>query len=457
MESQQSLRFPYGIPGNQTRKCSAGDGALSCKSGLLSCCSGAQAGAMSMLQGTAPVYISSESVAVHFTAKFDANPVPGSLQVVGLGDNENGVFVGYNGAQFGVAITFGGSLQFYFVAFSGSAAATGSFSVQLNGSSYSISCSAGDGVQALMADLLGAGLPGYLLYPGESGVWVMSLHAGPSSGNPSFSSGTGGVSGNVTLMVQGSTGTTSWALQGAWNGGTIPPSLSWSDGNTFMVRMNPLGFGAVQLYVSNPTNGDLVLMHTFSARNTATNFYIPNGLWPAIYSQNLGAAGSVTASTTGFTVDASSVTGYLQCQPSFSCAGVAGNVGTSPTKVLTITNGLLMNGLRNRRTAMLRTLYVAGAPGVQMTLGLYLNAALSAPLASPAVAPDSSVLVDASTNATCSGTPLRQWVLPGTILTLAFDLEKLCLPPLTTLTVALSAGSPQSSTGIGVTLSWVEG
>lgn len=460
----QELSFPYGMNMSEIRPIMGGTGSLTTLGGLLTATCGTYPGSLAGVQGKYPIYLISKHIEITFTAKFDSNPQDGTLQVVGLGDNEQGVLVGYNGTNFGIGVAFGGRMQYYFLSFTSGAALAGNVTVTLNGTPFTVACSIGDSISKIQTSfinstaLLGGG---YLVFACNSGVYITSIDSLPSSGACAFTGGSTGVQGTINKVIEGVMADTMWAYQPDWNGPKLDrlSDIDWDEGNTFMMKFTPLGFGTITVYVMDPISSQFTILHTFSRRNTSKQFYIGAGLWPAIYSRNMGSSNSVSVSTSGWNTRGVNYIKALIDRPAMAVSAAQWNVtlSTNNTNIMTILSNLVLNGVRNRRTVMGRTIFIASKGNAPTTISLIRDGTFSAPIQATSINPDTCMCVDKNAGIIVSGgTIVRQWFITDSPATLVFDLDTLTMTPLNTLSVVCSAVSGTATASIGCEISFVE-
>jgi len=455
MCTTQELTFPYGLNLHEVRVLQGGDAALvnDTSTGLLTLSTGTIPGSLAGIQGKYPIYFNSANIDFRFTGKFEADPQDDTLTVIGLGDNESGVLIGYNGTQFGLGINFGGSMQYYWLAFASPAVASGNVTVTLNGVDYNVAVTAGDTIGAIQAKFaastaLAAGA--HFVYPADSGVYILTVDAYPSTAPPAFDGHLTGVTGAVSLTVEGATPNTTWVYGPDWNGPQLSrmSPISWSEGNTFAIHITPLGFGTIEVYVMDPVSSVMFLLHAFSRRNTSDSFNLTAGLWPAVYARNLGSPTSTSISTTGFNTRATSYIKTLLDRPAcgVSCAQWNVTATSQNTNVITLFSQLVLNNTRNRKIVLFKSIFISANSTAPCTLSLISNATFSQPTNSSRINADSCVYADRNPAVKVSGGEvIRTWHLTDSPAAFVFDMEFFCLTPCSTLSLVCRAATPQNA------------
>lgn len=463
---RQELVFPYGINSTEVRPVVGGTGAITTKNGLVTCTCGTYPGSLGGFQGKYPIYLSSAGIEVRFTAKYDSQPQANTLQVVGLGDNESGIMVGYNGTQFALGVSFAGSMQYYFLNLTQGAATTGNIGITLNGVLYNVPVTIGDSIATMQQKIvnsqaLAAG--GYLMFACSSGVYITTIDAYPSTGAPSFTGNSTGVQGSINLTIEGVVPDTTWAYQSDWNGPQIPQlsPIYWYEGNTFMIKATPLGFGTIDIYVMDPISSKMVMMHSFSRRNTSKAFYIAAGLWPAVYCRNMGSQTSVSVSSSGFNAKCTNYIQTLIARPAAAVSASQWNLTatTANVNIMTLLSELVFKGVRNRKTVMGRSIFIAARATAPCAISLIRNGTFSSPIQPTQITDDTCIYVDRNASIIVTGGQMeRQWYITDSPTTLVFDMDGVCMPPLSTLSLVCSSvtAGNANTVSIGCELTFVE-
>ena len=426
---------------------------MTTNSGVLSCTAGLAAGDLGMLQGIEPIYLISDCVDVAFTAKF-APPQAGVQQVVGVGDNEAGIFVGYNGLQFGCATVSGGNMQYTFCDIQGVATLAGTLTVTLNGTAVSYPVAVGMTASQVAASIVKVPPAGFLAYTQDTGVWFMSLFPQPITVLPTAGSTAVGVVVTISNVISGSVPQTSWAYEGSWNGAPLS-GMDWTTGNRFRLRIPSTGYGATEVHVTNPLTCTSSLINQWVSTGTNSPLFVPQCYWPSIYVQNLaGSNAAVTVQTAGFDASGTNYKKVLRDQIGTQASAYISTFLSPTQRLLTVTNSIVFAGIRNRRLLLCRSLWVCSNLSVTSALTVIPNATISAG-ASRQLDPNSAALLDTLAGVSVSGAPCKQWQIPAGAYTTCFSLEDWFLPPLATLTVSIQS-SVVLSGNIGVTLSWSE-
>lgn len=422
------LDFPYAPDSQEAQVVCMNGGSSVCSNGVLSVTCGAGTYSGAGVQGLYPMMSCGRNdLTCEFTALFDAGACSNTLQVVGVGDGEHGVFVGYNGPNFGVRLLTGGQMQYYVLRIGSAAAAAGTLVMTLNGSSFSYPLTLGQSVAAILyqvaADpaLTNANMQTRV---SNNTVVINTALAMPTLTAPSVQDGGTGCSPGLSQPLTGAAPADLWAYPNSgsvirgpadWNGIGVDPNagISWSNTNAFKISIAPLGFGSIVISMLNPNTLGYTPIHTFNNSNCGQNLSnLTLGLAPSAYSVNFTGSRSLTVQTTGFIVGG--LEGGHRIRPAF---GYAAAVTTklpqvSPTTLIVLQNMPLLGGTRNCRMMCMGKMTVSLSTQYSVQLSIFKNCRFGTALSGAQTDPNSCVLVDSSTSTSITGgTLVKAWVL----------------------------------------------
>lgn len=257
---------------------------------------------------------------VRFSGVFTEG-VADSFQLIGVGDNSDGFFFGYNGAAFSILRRYGGLPEIRSLQITTKSTTAENITITLDGDADATvavtDATTGDetttanDIAAHDFSNLGRGWKAVAL--GDT-VNFISYCAAPYSGAYSLSDATTAV-GSFSQKLGGVEPTEEWELQTDWsedsfdgNGPseiTINPAL----GNVYQIRYQWLGFGRISFYMEHPADGEFHLVHAINFANTS--------LIPSIFSPTLPlfAIAQNIANTTDLAVYSSSMGGFSEGEP----------------------------------------------------------------------------------------------------------------------------------------------
>ncbi len=399
-----------------------------------------------------------------FTAFFTTG-VSGSEQVVGLGDQEDGFFFGFNGDTFGVLRRQGGQRDIHEITISAGASSTGNITITLNGSAVVVAVTSGDSISDVVTKIVAAGFPdiGWNAFRVDNtAVQFISMDASTHAGAFTFADtdSTGVTASAFTEIVSGAVATDTWVAQTSWNidkmdgSGFSKQTLDVTKGNVYKIQYQWLGFGAIVFSLENSDTGMLQEVHRITYANSNTIPSINNPTLPFSYSvKNV-------ANTSNLKVEGASVGLFLEGVneikglPS-SISGSLGSVGASQLNLLTIRNKLIFKGKINR-VSIDATFLSVGIDNVKgAILSLVKNADVAGSVAWQDVDSDNSVVEYDVGGAAVTGTSFFSVLVPkDTSDTVPLKDLNIELQPGESLTLAVA-----SSGGTGAfdaILNWLE-
>jgi hypothetical protein len=240
-------------------------------------------------------YSAGLSLRITFSAMF-SNPVSGCRQIIGHGDQNNGVFFGYNGEEFGIMRRYSGKSEIRTLTVESPATSTGNIVIELDGLTTNIPVVSGDSIYTI-TEKIANGVkvapyylqtqyaymkPGWLSYLEKSNkVQFFAEDSGPHSGNYSVSGQ--GVTGTFSRTQTGVSAIDSWTYVYDWtydrmDGTNALPVLDFNNGNIFEIDMQWLGFGNIAFKIENPITGRFVTVHIIRYPNkyTSPSLHVPN-------------------------------------------------------------------------------------------------------------------------------------------------------------------------------------
>jgi hypothetical protein len=240
-------------------------------------------------------YSAGLALRITFSAVF-SNPVTGCRQIIGHGDQNNGVFFGYNGDEFGIMRRYSGKSEIQTLTVETGASSTGNITIELDGVTTNIPVVAGDSIYTI-TEKIANGVkvapyylqsqyaymkPGWLSYLDKSNkVQFLAEDSGPHSGN--YSVFGQGVTGTFSRTQTGVSAIDEWTYVYDWvydrmDGTNALPILDFTKGNIFEIDMQWLGFGNIAFKIENPITGRFITVHIIRYPNkfSSPSLYVPN-------------------------------------------------------------------------------------------------------------------------------------------------------------------------------------
>lgn len=327
-------------------------------------------------------YHAGQGALVRFTALFTTG-VANSSQFVGVGDNSDGFFIGFQGTNFGVLRRTSGNPEVRTLSITtGADADGGTFTITLGddgtkvitvGANDTLSeiariiveedfTNVGTGWKAFHSDIDKGGSP-----QNSATVYFVAIAAEAKTGSFTVTdTGSSGVAGAIAAAdVTGVAPTETFVVQADFNfdslDGTGPVSsvIDFTKGNVYEIRYQWLGYGKIDFFIEDPDTGEFVLMHAIKYANSATTPSIAHPTLP------LRAEVTNTSNNSDMIIRAGSIAGFTEGTkdtPSVTYHGVENSItltdGTE-TPLLAIKNDLVFAGAINRNRIRFISVFVA--------------------------------------------------------------------------------------------------
>ncbi len=227
------------------------------------------------------------AMTVRFVAIF-SEPIADSLQIVGYGDSCDGVFIGYNGMDFGILFRQGGKNEIRRLTVTNTSTLNENITITLNdATSSSISILATDSVQQIVRKIVTNGGftdmgDGWDAYEEGASILFISRNTSVLDGSYSVNSNEG-ASGTFIVIQSGVAPTDNWIKQRNWNvdraiGNHDLPVLNPQKGNVYEIGLQWLGFGNITIKLEHPELGTFFSLHhiKYSNLNSVTSLSNPN-------------------------------------------------------------------------------------------------------------------------------------------------------------------------------------
>ena len=288
-----------------------------------------------------------------------------SSQVFGPGDDDEGLYFGYNGTSFGVMRRSFGSLEIKSITITGAAdAGGGTFTITLDGTPVTITCAGSETIAEVCAlivaeaDAFGNAGRGWEVHTDDNiSVEFISLVAENASGSFAFADVDSSVTaGAFSELVAGVAPTETWVAQTAWNvdkmdgSGPSGMTLDPTKGNVYKIQFQYLGYGAQEFSIEDQATGKFQKVHTFHYANQNT---VPWCLDPTFH-LNLIAKTESGYSGGALTMKTASMAGFIQGveSPDGVRRSALGTVTSTTAEIvfLIIHNELDFNSRKNKIT-----------------------------------------------------------------------------------------------------------
>jgi hypothetical protein len=252
-------------------------------------------------------YRAGQSCVARILGKFDT-PVAGTQQRLGVANQENGYFVGYNGTDFQFLHTYGGRAEQWEIDVNNTASANQTITLTLNGVAHTIAVLSGDTVNTIAQKIaLEFDDSVWQAVQVDDKVQLLAGSLGNLTGTFSFAS-TGNVTGTLTENVSGVAATNSWEDI------TLP---SWLVPTDYTHWQFQYAWQGVRVYALQNSSGTWKLIHSHMPADCTigqTNLMVTNPSFKTTaVAYNTGGASGVTvhvSSFSGFVEGEEAITSY---------------------------------------------------------------------------------------------------------------------------------------------------
>lgn len=387
-----------------------------------------------------------------FTALFTTG-VANSTQIMGIGNDGNFIGFGYNGTDFGILHSSNGTPEVRTLTVTTGSSTAENINITLNDVVTSVAVTNTGNVsltanEIANGDYSNSGL-GWSAYAKGDQVEFVSWSAEPLNANYSLGAASTAV-GTFSRSVIGETSTENWIAQANWNAedkfdgtGLTGITIDPTKGNVYQVRLQWLGYGAIQFFLEDADDAEYHLVHTieYNNSNTVTNLRDPS----------FRIVGKVTNTTNNTDMILKSASSAIFKEGKSELTGLRyginnsiGSITTTALPVVSFRMGLVDNGKHVKTTAKILSINAAVEHTKPMNIIIYSNPTLTGAKWSKAVTNVSSGEKDTDASAVTGGTILR--VIPlgkSSSITLDFTEDKFAalVQPGDIITVAAQATS----------------
>lgn len=274
---QAQIDFVYGDNIDTQFEVEKNGGSVSFADSMAVCTSGTSLGGEAQINTIATArYRPGQGLILRMSAIF-STPAVGVRQIAGgNGFEENGLFFGVDDVTglFGVCRRHDGLREIRTLTVSVAATGAETGTVTLNGTGFSVSLTAGS-IAATAQEIAEGTYAGWQAWAADDKVYFASDTAEVMAGAFTFSS-TGAGAGTFAQDTVGVAPTYEWTPKASWNTdrmdgkGPSKVTLDPTKGNVYTVKMQYLGFGAIDYFVENPDTGLPQLVHRVKYANKNT-------------------------------------------------------------------------------------------------------------------------------------------------------------------------------------------
>ena len=315
--SLQGLSWPNGINPNATEITKTGNGAATIDRTMIVSSTGTYGNSISYVQSVQPVqFDQSTELAIRFGAVFSPPATNTNLQVVGMGNVDNGLFFGRVGGAFSVVHMFDGVQEVRTLGLSGPATSSGEISIQLDGAfAPNVIVTSGDSVSQIASyitrtDFTNVG-NAWVLENNGNAVIFTGVTAGPRTGTYGLTTSATGVAGSFSETVVGVSPNVDSVAQSAWNidagdDNTALANFDPTKGNNYEIKVSggAGSFGRILYSIKSSYDGYYVPVHSMEFLNNTTEPILSQSRLPlSIFTQNDGSLSNVWTSVSHITAE----------------------------------------------------------------------------------------------------------------------------------------------------------
>lgn len=361
------LFFPRGINFTHVSTAASKGASVTWSNCVLALQTGAAGSSVSIVDGILPLYLNQEPwVTVTLNAAF-APPTAGVQQLLGMGGSESGVFVGYNGLDFGLLNRSGGKRQHWVLQCANKVLTNTSITLILMDTVHTIAVTAGmDPIQVLQAvgassSLVNANIQCFVCFDRVT-LYTTDAFTVTSIAADSIDFGSSGLTGTLVCSIVGVPSVDSWLLAADFN---APSNYALQDipltnMNVFEFKFCRWSTGSLQFSMLNTHNDSMSLMHRWSPEPTmGFNTSLPYHPHVRI-SNDVGCTATCTLRTSMASISSgtpSTTTNRTNFSTTFVSSNISVVAGVN-TVIGVFTNPIASAGIRNRNTACINSIRI---------------------------------------------------------------------------------------------------
>jgi hypothetical protein len=342
----------YGIYTKDAQSLTAGGGNAITSGGCYRVSSTSTVGSYCLLRSRRfNTYKPGQSLIARWYGAFDT-PVAGTSQRMGLNNQENNYWFGYDNTTFGFLHVHSGRGAIYRITVSSYSGAQ-NVTVTLNGVAYVIAISAGLTTGQVAQEISQSAFGGlWLANQRDNTVELLNFGTGPTNGTFSIS-GSGTFSGSIAQVQAGVAPTNEW-----WYAGTDFTLPAWFNPQGFNQYELKYSWAGVSFFILNPASGQFELVYQH-LQTDDDELELNNPAFKiAILALNQGGSSAVTVKAASMMMGLEGITNRN------SYTGSATTTAASLTQnllhqVLSIQNPYTYNGTINTRELLLDDITVA--------------------------------------------------------------------------------------------------
>jgi hypothetical protein len=330
-------------------------------------------------------YDPGQGVVARMTGAFTTG-VSGSTQLVGIGDQSEGYFFGYNGTSFGTLHRYGGRPEIRTLTVSTASSHAENITITLDGDANASVAVTASGVitttanEIAAADYTSTGRGWTAQALGDTVVFV-SWESATQGGTYSLSGATSAV-GTFAQTLAAVAPTDTWTAKASWSedvmdgSGPSGMTLDPTKGNVYQITFQYLGYGGIVYSIEDESTGLLTPVHFIPYTNANTRPSLDNPTLP-LYAGAINAA-----NTSNLTVNCGSMMGSIQGKdqltgPRFGYEQTRTNITSSEVPIISLASPYVFRSLRNRVKSKILRIALAVEHTKPVRVRFYVNPTLT--------------------------------------------------------------------------------
>lgn len=296
-------------------------------------------------------YKSGQSLIGRWYGRFDT-ATAGTSQRMGLNNQENAYWFGYNNGTFGFLHTHGGRAPIYTITVSSYTGAQ-NVTVTLNSVAYVIAISAGLTTGQVAQQIAQSAFGGLWLANQRNNTVELLYTAVDALGGTFSVAGSGTFSGSIAQTQAGVAATNDWYYDGT--DFTLPVWFNAQDFNQYEMKYSWAG---VSFFILNPSTGQFALVYTHLQNGDATLETTNPAFKIAVLSLNQGGSTAVTVKVASMMLGLEGITNRNNYTGSTTTTATSLTQNTL-YQILSIQNPYTYNGTINTKELLLQDITVA--------------------------------------------------------------------------------------------------
>lgn len=448
-----TIFFSSAINLTHTQTFASNGGSVTWDNCVLNLTTGSSIGSVAQIEGYLPCYLNQEEeVSVTLNAAFTW-PYDGTRQMLGMGDAEEGVFLGFENTQFCMMTTKGGSRRYWSLSITNGCTSSGAMSLTLLDQVFSINVPAGaSAIQVMYIILQTQALNDANLHviasPNSLTIYTDYCADFAPTAADSFNAGSTGVVASLQLVNPGNDPVRSWIYISDFSerGRELPATLDLTQFQVYRFLFSRWSNARIILEMLDPTTNTYIPLHCYVPGPAGFNTSKPYMPHVFIRNNTPTSSSTVTVPVTLKTSMANITSGTPATNTNatyFSTDFNATQISIDSTNQYVIGAmhvPVILNGRRNHTTSSVTEINIVVNSPQTVQLRIIASGGISSPLSTSATVPWSTLLhgtpstptyvssgltvvtINVQPNVVSEVEPKQLWLAPGTTVYFALTL-----------------------------------